>query len=247
MRSNKHNNPMYPFYVSTKVNLHGKASTYWRCGCSSCRGNGWWLQPDDIPITRELIIAGFRIRNWSMDTSGKGVCGQCRGLPTPQTYKLQKDPDYKHKLLAIRDGVIAEGAQPAKPRPLPAAPTYTPPPAIMHREPPPNDTPTPSREQRRDISNVLNWVYDLNAQKYPGTWTDAAVAREVGEGILPEWVADERERAYGPAGDVNNPESLAELQRLMQACTEAGAAAMEAAVTAETAVAALKKKLELEG
>lgn len=58
----------------------------------------------------------------------------------------------------------------------------------------------PTREQIREIVQALEIMYDTKAGRYTGGQTDATVANDMGGGIMPGWVAIERERAFGPAG-----------------------------------------------
>ena len=58
----------------------------------------------------------------------------------------------------------------------------------------------PTREQIREIIQMLDVVYDSKAGRYTGGETDQTVAKSMGNGIMPGWVAAERERAFGPAG-----------------------------------------------
>ena len=58
----------------------------------------------------------------------------------------------------------------------------------------------PTREQIREIIQALEITYDSKAGRYTNGETDATVAKSMGGGIMPGWVAAERERAFGPAG-----------------------------------------------
>lgn len=58
----------------------------------------------------------------------------------------------------------------------------------------------PSREQRRQIVDLLNTCYDTKAERYIGTDTDKTVADCIGGGVLFGWVAQVREEFFGPDG-----------------------------------------------
>lgn len=58
----------------------------------------------------------------------------------------------------------------------------------------------PTQEQRGDIIELLVETYDRREKRYKGTDTDKTVAEAVGGGVLPGWVAEIRERNFGPAG-----------------------------------------------
>lgn len=64
----------------------------------------------------------------------------------------------------------------------------------------------PSREQRREIMELLREVYNTDAERYGGGETDSSVAEVLG--VMPGWVADIREEFFGPDG---GNEDMAEL------------------------------------
>ena len=59
----------------------------------------------------------------------------------------------------------------------------------------------PTRDQIRSIQKMLDDEYDVTAQRYKGSTTDVTIAEVLGGGVMFGWVAEERERAYGPAGN----------------------------------------------
>ncbi|WP_172332741.1 hypothetical protein, partial [Mangrovicoccus sp. HB161399] len=58
----------------------------------------------------------------------------------------------------------------------------------------------PSREQKRQIADMLRDVYDLDRGRYVSGETDATVAEVLGGGVMPVWVAEIREEFFGPDG-----------------------------------------------
>lgn len=66
----------------------------------------------------------------------------------------------------------------------------------------------PTREQKRQIMELLNDVYDTNAGRYTGGETDKTVAETLGGGVMPGWVAQLREEFYGPEGGNEALETL---------------------------------------
>ena len=58
----------------------------------------------------------------------------------------------------------------------------------------------PTREQRRQIVDLLGTCYDTKAERYIGTDTDKTVADCIGGGVLFGWVAQVREEFFGPDG-----------------------------------------------
>lgn len=63
------------------------------------------------------------------------------------------------------------------------------------------DTPVrePTRAQKRQIMEILDEVYDVDAGRYKGQETDITVAQTLENGIMPGWVAQLREEFFGPA------------------------------------------------
>ncbi len=59
----------------------------------------------------------------------------------------------------------------------------------------------PTREQKREISQMLDSVYDTKAGMYQGRETDQTVASAMGGGIMPGWVAAIRDEFFGPSGE----------------------------------------------
>ena len=58
----------------------------------------------------------------------------------------------------------------------------------------------PTREQRRQIVDLLGTCYDTKAERYIGMDTDKTVADCIGGGVLFGWVAQVREEFFGPDG-----------------------------------------------
>ncbi|SOC22184.1 hypothetical protein SAMN05877831_1295 [Rhodobacter maris] len=59
----------------------------------------------------------------------------------------------------------------------------------------------PSREMLREINQMLDVVYNVDAGRYRGAETDVTVAEAIGNGCLFGWVAEERRRAFGDSGE----------------------------------------------
>ena len=92
----------------------------------------------------------------------------------------------------------------------------------------------PTQKQIRLIILALEDAYDDAAKRYKGQHTDKSIAVDLGDGIMPAWVAEQREKLFGPAGneelfailneieavklDVSN--KLAALERRVAACVE---------------------------
>ena len=59
----------------------------------------------------------------------------------------------------------------------------------------------PTRNQKRDITLLLNDVYDVENQHYKQAETDKSVAETLGDGVMWGWVAQIREDMFGPDGN----------------------------------------------
>jgi len=66
----------------------------------------------------------------------------------------------------------------------------------------------PTREQRRQIVDLLSTCYDTKAERYVGKDTDKTVADCIGGGVLFGWVAQVREEFFGPDGGNDELESI---------------------------------------
>jgi hypothetical protein len=100
----------------------------------------------------------------------------------------------------------------------------------------------PTREQKREIVQMLEVAYDTEAQRYRGTDTDKTVAEALGGGVMPGWVADIREDLFGPDG--GNDEMTALLSEVRDAKARMEKDATDARRCVETAQAALAKITE---
>lgn len=76
----------------------------------------------------------------------------------------------------------------------------------------------PTREQKRQIMDLLSACYDVDAGRFKGGDTDTTVAETIGGGIMPGWVAGIREEFFGPDGGNGEMEAiLAEMQAWVKA------------------------------
>jgi len=66
----------------------------------------------------------------------------------------------------------------------------------------------PTRQQRRDIMDLLADVYDVSAERYRQGDTDETVADVLG--VMPGWVAQLREDFFGPSGANHDMQALAD-------------------------------------
>lgn len=80
----------------------------------------------------------------------------------------------------------------------------------------------PTRAQKRDIMDLLDEVYDIDAECYKRGDTDETVADVLG--VMPGWVAQVREDFFGPAGC---NEDMAALRESVEALLKEGAACIK--------------------
>lgn len=66
----------------------------------------------------------------------------------------------------------------------------------------------PTREQKRQIMDLLGVCYDTEAGRFKGADTDTTVAQAVGGGVMAAWVAEIREEFFGPDGGNGEMEAL---------------------------------------
>lgn len=66
----------------------------------------------------------------------------------------------------------------------------------------------PTREQKRQIIDLLSEVYDTSAERYRAAESDVTVAEAVGGGCMFGWVAEIREELFGPDGRNEELEAL---------------------------------------
>ena len=66
----------------------------------------------------------------------------------------------------------------------------------------------PTREQKRQIIELLGDVYDTTVERYKAAESDVTVAEAVGGGCMFGWVAEIREELFGPDGRNEELEAL---------------------------------------
>ena len=66
----------------------------------------------------------------------------------------------------------------------------------------------PTREQKRQIVELLAEVYDTKAERFKGTDSDVTIADAVGSGCMFGWVAAIRDEMFGPDGGNEEHEKL---------------------------------------
>ena len=72
----------------------------------------------------------------------------------------------------------------------------------------------PTPKQTRLIILALEDAYDDAAKRYKNSITDKTLAEDLGDGILPGWVAEQREKLFGPAGNEELDAIRADIERL---------------------------------
>lgn len=71
----------------------------------------------------------------------------------------------------------------------------------------------PTREQKRQIMDLLGVSYDTDAGRYKGSDTDVTVAEAIGGGVMPGWVSSLREDFFGPDGGNGEMDGLLDEMR----------------------------------
>jgi len=84
------------------------------------------------------------------------------------------------------------------------------------------EIPLPSRDQKREIMQMLNDVYDMKAQRYKGEESDHSVADALGIGRW-GWVSQIREEFFGPEGNEAKDNLIAETRLKLRECDALGA------------------------
>lgn len=79
----------------------------------------------------------------------------------------------------------------------------------------------PTREQKRQIVELLGAVYDTGAERYKSGETDVTVADAIGNGCMFGWVAQIREEMFGPAGSNEEIDRLREDIEVLRARIDA--------------------------
>lgn len=100
----------------------------------------------------------------------------------------------------------------------------------------------PTPKQERLIILALEDAYDDQAKRYRGNNTDKTIADDLGDGVMFGWVAEVRERLFGPSGGNEEIEAIrAEIESVKRACEgKIKAATDELAVS----IASLTKRID---
>jgi len=213
------NTPVFP--VHRKYREGGAYDRYRICTCSKCGANGYWRDNTSSGAPADLVAQGFRAKNWEMDAKGRGTCPACLGAK--RVYQTQKAAQKRADRLLAKASQSGETITvvPPTPTPVPVEPVEEP--IVAEAELPPQ----PTRADRRRIQDELELVYNVDLQRYKASWTDDALASKLN--VPRAWVSEERDRAYGPAGNDAEIERLAALQTLINRTTAAVEIAMKAA------------------
>ena len=102
----------------------------------------------------------------------------------------------------------------------------------------------PTREQKRQIIEMLTASYDTKAERYTGAETDVTIADAIGAGCMFGWVAAIREDMFGPDGGNEENEALMAELGMWMANGDKLAADMHAALSEFNAARGKVKALE---
>ena len=104
----------------------------------------------------------------------------------------------------------------------------------------------PTRAQKREIMDMLESAYDVDAERYTGGDTDETVAEVLK--VMPGWVAQIREEFFGPDGGNENIEELVAklggMEREIKAVSQAALALREKAEKKLVEVSAMRVELD---
>lgn len=100
----------------------------------------------------------------------------------------------------------------------------------------------PTPKQERLIILALEDAYDDTAKRYRGAATDKTLADDLGDGIMFGWVAEVRERLFGPSGGNEEIEAIrAEIDKAKRDCDAKIKAASD---DMAARIAALSKRID---
>jgi hypothetical protein len=138
-------------------------------------------RPDPGQVHRKAVGMGWAI------TKGKLRCPSCEAK--------RKAASAKPQWLAAAETAIKQEAEMAKTEAKTESASVTP----IRR-------PTPKQE--RLIILALEDAYDDTAKRYRGSATDKTLADDLGDGVMFGWVAEIRERLFGPSGGNEEIEAI---------------------------------------
>lgn len=106
---------------------------------------------------------------------------------------------------------------------------------------------TPTREQKRQIMDLLTEVYDTKAGRYRGAETDVTVADTIGGGVMFGWVAQLRSEFFGESGENEEAEDflgqIAEWQATVDKAVADAQAAIASLAPARAKVAEIEARM----
>lgn len=104
----------------------------------------------------------------------------------------------------------------------------------------------PTRPQKRQIMDMLEAVYDVDAERYTGGDTDDTVASTLN--VMPGWVAGIREEFFGPDGGNDDIEALivklGEMERDVKAVAQSASSLADKAEKKLAEVSTLRVDLD---
>jgi hypothetical protein len=238
---------------------HFKITTVWDAGsgrhqrvqiaaCSKCPHTCAVHDAAHRPTAVSVMAGKFRLKGWHIAPRPSGdLCPRCAApKPKPALSPAQKRAAYCR---------IA-GVQPAAPVvPIPIVQTQeavmpgaTKSPVTLVRVPAADPPRTATREDRRRIMEALDVAYLVDRACYAKSGSDKALAERLG--VPRAWVAEERDRAYGPDACEADGELAARLEALearAKSVIAEGMALAERAESLSLEVASLRAKIAARG
>lgn len=171
------------------------------CVTPSCGQQGEILDRTPDGLAPALIERRFRAKGWEVGKSEKhDFCPTC--VETQRVERRQRRNRNRNNDV---NNVVALTPAPTLPQPEEGN-------VVQATAESPREM---TKVERRAVHAKLDEVYQDEEHGYRPGWSDAQVARDLS--IPVAWVADERERAFGPVKD--NPEIRDMLGRVMDATT----------------------------
>lgn len=169
----------------------------------------------------EIISKKFALLGWRDVKNGKGVCPDCCHGKQPSKPAPPPEDTPENRMLKWRRAVAekakknvrkpAKGALSDLQALLDKVAAEEPKMAEIHDlHPQPEPPKAPTRQDRRKILDALDEHYDVEHQCYRKTWLDKTLGEHLNVPVA--WIAEERERAFGPNRNNSNIEKIAALE-----------------------------------
>ena len=167
--------------------------------CSSCDKEGKLKDQSQSWMPTEFVSKKFHQQGWSDIGGGTGTCPECIAM------KAEEDKAKRELTKAQKRAVWCKlndvkRSEIAKPKDVPVIT------AVQPRQ--------PTREERRKIIDALDETYIPERECYAKSWSDKSLSAKLD---MPRaWIAEERDRAYGPDRNEAQQQGLAEIEGVLK-------------------------------